>query len=31
MTWAENDKVGEGKMTLTESQPSDLLKIKVNS
>ncbi|HEX2380279.1 MAG TPA: SRPBCC family protein [Methyloceanibacter sp.] len=30
MTWAGNDKVGEGKMTLTESQPSDLLKIKVN-
>jgi hypothetical protein len=30
MTWAGNDKVGEGKMTLTGSQPSDLLKIKVN-
>jgi carbon monoxide dehydrogenase subunit G len=30
MTWAGNDKVGEGKMTLTESQPNDLLKLKVD-
>jgi hypothetical protein len=30
MTWAGNDKVGEGKMTLTESQPSDLVKLKVD-
>jgi len=30
MTWAGNDKVGEGKMTLTESRPSDLVKIKVD-
>jgi hypothetical protein len=27
--WAGNDKVGEGRMTLTESHPSDLVKIKV--
>ena len=30
MAWAGNDKVGEGKMTLTESQPNDLLKLKVD-
>ncbi|MBM3544539.1 MAG: SRPBCC family protein [Alphaproteobacteria bacterium] len=30
MTWAGNDKVGEGKMTLDESRPSDLVKIKVD-
>ena len=30
MTWAGNDKVGEGKMTLVESHPSDLIKIKVD-
>ena len=30
MTWAGNDKVGEGKMTLVESRPSDLVKIKVD-
>ncbi|MBC8012656.1 MAG: SRPBCC family protein [Methyloceanibacter sp.] len=30
MTWAGNDQVGEGKMTLTESRPSDLVKIKVD-
>jgi len=30
MTWAGNDKVGEGKMTLTESRPSDLVKINVD-
>jgi carbon monoxide dehydrogenase subunit G len=30
MTWAGNDEVGEGKMTLTESRPSDLVKIKVD-
>ena len=30
MTWVGNDKVGEGKMTLTESQPNDLVKLKVD-
>ena len=30
MTWAGNDKVGEGKMTLIESRPSDLVKINVD-
>ena len=30
MTWAGNDKVGEGKMTLVESRPSDLIKIKTD-
>lgn len=30
MTWAGNDKVGEGKMTLTESRPNDLVKINVD-
>ena len=30
MTWDGNDKVGQGKMTLTESQPNDLVKIKVD-
>lgn len=30
MTWAGNDKVGEGKMTLVESRPSDLVKINVD-
>ncbi|MGH6791484.1 MAG: SRPBCC family protein [Methyloceanibacter sp.] len=30
MTWDGNDKVGEGKMTLVESRPSDLVKIKVD-
>jgi carbon monoxide dehydrogenase subunit G len=30
MTWAGNDQVGEGKMTLIESRPSDLVKIKVD-
>ena len=29
LMWAGNDKVGEGRMTLTESHPSDLVKIKV--
>ncbi len=28
--WAGNDKVGEGKMTLTESHPSDLIKIQLD-
>jgi hypothetical protein len=28
--WVGNDKVGEGKMTLTESRPNDLVKIKVD-
>ena len=30
MTWDGNNKVGQGKMTLTESQPNDLVKIKIN-
>jgi uncharacterized protein YndB with AHSA1/START domain len=30
MTWDGNSKVGQGKMTLTESQPNDLVKIKVD-
>ena len=30
MTWAGNDKVGEGKMTLTESQPNDLVRLRVD-
>lgn len=30
MNWAGNDEVGEGKMTLVESQPNDLVKIKVD-
>jgi uncharacterized protein YndB with AHSA1/START domain len=30
MTWSGNDKVGEGKMTLTESRPDELVKIKVD-
>ena len=30
MNWAGNDKVGEGKMTLTESRPNDLVKINVD-
>jgi Polyketide cyclase / dehydrase and lipid transport len=30
MTWSGNDKVGAGKMTLIESHPSDLVKIKVD-
>jgi uncharacterized protein YndB with AHSA1/START domain len=30
MTWSGNDKVGEGKMTLTEIQPNELVKIKVD-
>ncbi len=30
MTWSGNDKVGEGKMTLVESRPDDLVKIKVD-
>jgi uncharacterized protein YndB with AHSA1/START domain len=29
MTWAGNSQVGEGKMTLTESQPNELVKIDV--
>ena len=28
-SWAGNGKVGEGRMTLTESRPSDLIKIKL--
>ena len=30
MTWDGNDKVGQGKMTLTESQPNELVKINVD-
>jgi hypothetical protein len=30
MTWAGNDKLGEGKMTIIESRPSDLVKLKVD-
>ena len=29
-TWAGNDKVGEGRMTLTESHPSDRIRIKLD-
>ena len=29
MTWYGNDKVGQGKMTLTESKPNELVKINV--
>ena len=28
-TWAGNDQVGEGRMTLTESRPSDLIRIQL--
>ena len=30
MTWSGNDKVGVGKMTLVESRPDDLVRIKVD-
>lgn len=30
MTWSGNDKVGEGKMTLVESRPDKLVKVKVD-
>jgi hypothetical protein len=30
MTWDGNDKVGQGKMTLTESKPGELVKINVD-
>lgn len=30
MTWSGNNEVGEGKMTLTESRPSDLVKTRVD-
>jgi hypothetical protein len=30
MTWDGNDKVGEGKVTLTESRPNELVKIKLD-
>ena len=30
MTWSGNDNVGEGKMTLIESRPDDLVRIKVD-
>lgn len=29
-TWAGNNKVGEGRMTLTESHPNDLIRIKLD-
>lgn len=29
-SWSGNDKVGEGKMTLTESHPDDLIRIKLD-
>ena len=30
MNWAGNDKVGEGKLTIVESRPSDLVRIKAD-
>jgi Polyketide cyclase / dehydrase and lipid transport len=30
MTWAGNDKVGEGRLTIVESRPSDLVKVKAD-
>ena len=30
MTWAGNDKVGEGKLTVVESNPSDAVKLRVD-
>ena len=30
MSWAGNDKVGEGKMTMVESRPSEAVKLKVD-
>ena len=30
MSWAGNDKVGEGKMTVVESQPNDAVKLRVD-
>lgn len=30
MSWSGNDKVGEGKMTVVESQPHDAVKLKVD-
>lgn len=30
MSWAGNDKVGEGKMTIIESRPNDAVKLKVD-
>lgn len=30
MTWSGNDKVGEGKMTVVESQPNEAVKLKVD-
>jgi uncharacterized protein YndB with AHSA1/START domain len=30
MAWSGNDKVGEGKMTIVESRPHDLVKLKVD-
>jgi hypothetical protein len=29
-TWSGNDKIGEGRMTLTESRPAELVRIKVD-
>jgi uncharacterized protein YndB with AHSA1/START domain len=30
LTWSGNDKVGEGKMTITESQPNERIRIKLD-
>jgi len=30
MSWAGNDEVGAGKMTITESKPNDLVKFKID-
>jgi carbon monoxide dehydrogenase subunit G len=30
MTWSGNDEVGEGKVTIVDSRPSDLVKVKVD-
>ena len=30
MSWAGNDQVGEGRMTITESRPNELLRMKLN-
>ena len=30
MNWAGNDKVGEGKLTIVESRPNELVKVKVD-
>jgi hypothetical protein len=30
MSWSGNDKVGEGRMTVVESNPNDAIKIRVD-